>query len=706
MKQLLINRGKPVVIESHIPEVKAHEVLVRVHYSCISSGTEMATISNASQSLASKALGDLKSATEKMIGAVKEHGISATVALIAEKHNQHMAIGYSCSGEVIAVGSKVQRFHVGDLVACAGAGFAHHATHIAVPELLVCKLKDATKIKQASMTTIAAIALQGVRRAQIGLGDKVCVVGLGLLGQLTAQLAVSAGADVTGIDISQSRCLLAKELAGIRVITATDDDLIQDNNYWTHFHGADATLITASSSTPGLIDQAIALTRKRGNIVIVGDVPLTFKREEFYVKEQNLLISSSYGPGRYDYHYELEAKDYPYAFVRWTEQRNLEQCAQMIETGKLNVDALIGKTVALDDAEKIYQDLASSQALSMVISYDAAINKHASAHIKKPLPETLNLAVVGAGGFCKTMLLPQFAQADGANIKMIIDADNAVAQTIAKTYSAHAGKIFDEALVQDNITTVVIATPHASHAEQTLKALQAGKHVFVEKPLAVTQEDFKPLLNYLQNNQDAPLCVDFNRSHAPLITEITKQLQQRTQPMTIMYRMNVGYLPEAHWSQHEHQRGRIIGEGCHIMHLFCHLTNARPRTLSAVAHPATNGMPSTDNTIITVSMSDGSVCTLIYTAQGNKAVEKEYMELHSQGLSFVLHDYKTLHTYSKKEVTKHAHSKGHAELITAACTYFRGKSTQPISLQQIIDATQMSIAADELIRSGGGMIEF
>ena len=779
MKQLFLERGSAQHKQTPTPDVTPNSVLVKVHYSFISTGTEGATLTASGKSLFQKFISTPKVNIEKVKGAVKENGLIGTLALIKSKKNQVIEIGYSCTGQIEAVGEQVSGFAVGDYVACAGAGIANHAEFVLIPQNLAVKLPDATHLKEASLTTIGAIALQGIRRADLRLGEKVCVFGLGLIGQLTVQLAKQSGCEVFGIDIDDSKLALAAQLGCDHVYNARETDIVKDIAFSAQHTGVDATIITAASSDGDIIQSAMELTRRKGKVVLVGDVKIDFDRNPFYTKEIDFLISCSYGPGRYDPIYEHLSRDYPYAYVRWTENRNLQLFANLVQQNKINVAPLIKHEIEFEHAAHAYETLKRERPLGIVLKYideepvrlnpsrrsrkldllrangeinisccdkdssnqkhgeiktsyydkDSSNQKHreiktsyydkdsSNQKLNNPVrPEEralkseclegstrtdLNLALIGAGGFAKVKLLPLISKIKNVSIDAIIDANPTNALNTATQYNAHIHHTdYTHILKKNGINTVVIATPHALHAEQTLACLRSGKAVFVEKPAATTFEQLEELKSFFKKNPECKYGVDFNRSFAPFITEIKQVLAHRTTSLIAHYRMNAGYIPNDHWIQSTRHGRRIIGEACHIFELFCFLTDAKPTSISVetIDTPRAD-LNTTDNFSVQIRFDDGSCCTLLYTALGNTGLNKERMELFFDGKSVVMNDYKELTGYGlPKSFNKKTKSpdKGHAHLITKFMLSVQTGAPLPLSFDRIITATELSLKINQL----------
>lgn len=719
MRQLFLEKGAIVVKEVSRPLLDEQSVLVSVHYSFISSGTELATISNANTSIVNNVPYKIK----KVLEAINDVGIEGTKALIKGKIvGQSAAIGYSCSGKVLEVGSKVTKFRAGDLVACAGASFANHADLIAVPEHLVAKVSHEQHLKAASITTIGAIALQGVRRAQPQLGETVCVIGLGLLGQLTVQLAKASGCTVIGIDLLPERLQLAQSIGADYVYNAQDETIKKEIDFLTQHHGVDHTLVTAASKSDAIMQQAMELTRRKGRVVIIGDVGLNLQRDPFYKKEIDLLISCSYGPGRYDVTYEQKGIDYPYAYVRWTEQRNMQSFIQLLEQGKLAIASLISQETDIEHAAQAYEEIKKRSALGVVLRYQSKQEEGAQAtnnlaslpESKRFIPartEKTRVALVGAGGFAKIKLLPAIAKLSGVKINAIVDADMSNALSISKLYGAARALSHDDELFTDDLAdVVVIASPHKFHCDQAMKALKAGKAVFMEKPMVSSHEQYVQFATFLHRFSDAPLCVDYNRSFSPFMKKIKAAISKRHSPLMVHYRMNAGYISKDHWIQTDIGAGRIIGEACHIIDLFCFLTEAKPLAVSVEAmHAGKDDIFPTDNFSAQITFQDGSICTLLYTSLGHAQLGKERMELFFDGKTIVMDDYAQLHGFgfpnTFHETTVNP-DKGHEALLNQFFQAIKQPSFEPpISFDRLALVAQLTLMIDSLACKGGGVQE-
>jgi len=634
--------------------------------------------------------------------------------LVKGSINKLMPLGYSCSGEVVEVGSNIKIFKVGDFVACAGAGIANHAEYVSCPKNLAVKILNKEFLKQSSITTIGSIALQGIRRANLKLGETVCVIGLGLIGQLTVQLAKLSGCKVFGIDIDNSKLELAKKFGCDYTYNSLETNPVKEIEFHSQHYGVDSTIITAASKDGNIIQQAMEITRKKGKAVLVGDVKIDFLRSPFYEKEIDFCISCSYGPGRYDSSYENSGTDYPYSYVRWTENRNMQLISDMICDGRLNINKLISREFSLNKFENAYESLKIKKYLGAILSYPQA---QELSHQKKPnfeIPQTIkpykkptnqiNVAFIGAGGFAKIKLLPIISKIKNVKIHTIIDTDQTNALNVQRQYqSENFTNNYEEILENESINAVIVSTPHFLHTDQAINCMKSGKAVFVEKPAAVNFEQLSRLENFLKSNKNYLYCVDFNRSFAPFTLKIKEVIGNRATPMVINYRMNSGFIPKTHWIQSEKNGGRIIGEACHIFELFNFLTNSKVSNISVKSiNTKHDDLMSSDNFCTQLSYEDGSICNLIYTAVGNTEMDKELMEIFFDGKSIIMHDYKELTGFglpkSFNAKTKYP-DKGHQELISKFFEAAQNNNPSPISIERILEATKTSLRVNEAIKN-------
>lgn len=626
-------------------------------------------------------------------------------------------VGYSAAGEVVAVGDGVRNIKIGDYVACGGAGQANHAEYITVRQNLVAVVPTGCAIDLAATCTVGAIALQGVRRAEPRLGETVCVVGLGLLGLMTCQMLRANGCIVLGLDPSEDRVARALTL-GIKAAATTPEQFLNQTLHATNGNLADVTIITAAAKSDALINNAMKTTRRKGRVIIVGDVGLNMERAELYRKEIDVLISTSYGPGRYDPAYENDGIDYPYSYVRWTQNRNMQAYLGLIASSAIDVRSLIDEVVPVNEAPAAYQRLASSSMkapVGVLLKYSAD-----SPAFKENTPDTLislaghrgqkpgriGYALVGAGAFGTSMLVPQMdKRKDRFDLRGVVSRDavrggNFARQRHLEILASDLGEV----LKRPDIDLVVIATRHDQHAAQTVEGLNAGKHVFVEKPLALTWEQLEAVQTaYAARTKPALLMVGFNRRFAPAAIELQKLVAKRSGPMIIQYRLNGGFIPRESWIQGTEGGGRNLGEACHMYDFFRALTGSPVTSISANSvAPGNSGYLVNDNFVATLTYADGSLASLTYAANGPKTgLAKERIEVFCDARAFVLDNFTTLSEYPTGNViwSSEEMDKGHfEELSQFGDLIASGAASGPISAEDIFETTAVSLHIEDLLQ--------
>ncbi len=690
MRQLLIKDGSVYVAEVPAPDVGARNVLVRVAYSCISSGTEMVSVQMSGLPLYKRALRQPAN-VKKVLDMVRQQGLRHAMQRVQGTLNAGSPTGYSVSGTVIAIGDEVDGLGVGDRVACAGAGIANHAEFVDVPVNLAVRVPLDVTLADAATVTLGAIALQGVRRAAPTLGETIVVVGLGLLGQLAVQMLRANGCRVVGIDPDPLRRSIAKS-AGATVLDAVDGAHVPQIIRMTE-GGADAVIVTAASSSDVIMSEAFHACRRKGRVVIVGDVGLGLQRADFYAKEIDVLISASYGPGRYDPYYEEGGQDYPIGYVRWTENRNMAAYLSLVESGSLRLAVLDPRVFPLAEAPEAYASLRGAKTLLALLQYDAG-SAHPMRSVAlegrpRPADGRVRVAVVGAGGFARGMHLPNLqALKSDYEIRCVVSRTGANAKAVAQQYgAAQAATDADIALADPCIDLVLIATRHDLHASLALKALRAGKHVLVEKPLALSEDDLRGFEEFYQCGTDGKpvLMTGFNRRFSPAVLAIARMLADRSAPMIVNYRMNAGYIPVNHWVHGPEGGGRNVGEACHIYDLFHLLTGAPWTTVDAKAiRPRSAHWRADDNFVATSRHADGSVCTLTYTALGHSSHPKERMEVYCDGMVAVLDDYRSTTFAGRPDAgwSSKTQRKGQLEELQHLAECLRRHGPWPVGLPQ------------------------
>jgi predicted dehydrogenase/threonine dehydrogenase-like Zn-dependent dehydrogenase len=704
VKQVLIKKGKTYTDDVPAPMVNKDSILVKVYYSCISAGTEISSLMSSGNSKIKDVLSDPNKVV-KAIDHVKKEGLSRTIQKAQGKFEEAEQIGYSASGVAIKIGDNIKDIKVNEKVACAGAGIANHAEYIEVPGNLLVKIPDDVDFDSASTVALGAIALQGVRRANVTLGEYVAVIGLGILGQITVQLLKANGCRVIGVDLDERRLQKALELGMNKGTNPENDDILKIATSFSNGYGIDAVIITAATNSKAPLAQAFQMCRKKGRVVLVGVVGMEINREDMYKKELDFLIATSYGPGRYDEQYEQKGIDYPYAYVRWTENRNMEEYLKLIADQKINIKPLIEQEYKIEDAPLAYEELMTSETKPLItlLKYKQEEEQPARkvAVQSKPIERngTINVAIVGAGRFAKETHLPNLMKLKNIyNIHAIMSKTGSNAKTTAQQFGAkYATTDYEEILGDKDIDAVFITTRHNLHAKMAMAALRAGKAVFLEKPMALNKEELDGLITTIHETQK-PFMVGFNRRFSKFAREAKKQLAERINPMIINYQMNAGYIPYNHWVHTEEGGGRIIGEACHIFDLFNYFIDAEVESIFVEKiTPKTEYYSAQDNIVVTLKYKDGSVCTLTYTGLGSNQYPKEFCQIYNDGKIIIIDDYRSLEGYGLKlkKIKSTEPGKGRYEELVEFANYLKGNIQPPIPLWQLIQATEISFMVDE-----------
>lgn len=648
MKQVVLQDGRAEVVEVPAPLAPSGGVLVRVAYSVISTGTELANLQGTAESAIAKARRKPALALQAVQGALHE-GVGITVERIRNRLRQPVATGYSCAGIITEVGAGVTDLRVGQLVACAGADCAWHAEYVAVPRLLVCPLPDGVDARAGASAAIGAIALQGVRQAQIEIGSTVVVVGLGLVGLLTVQIARAAGAVVIGVDPVSERRAQAERL-GARA-TATPEDAGLHVRELTRGLGADRVIITAATKSNEPLQQAMDWARKRGVVVIVGDVGLELTRSPFYEKEIELRIACSYGPGRYDAAYERGGIDYPAPYVRWTENRNMESYLELLRSGSVDWDALASREMPMEEATGAFEALTApgDRPLAVMLRFSPPPNAEAPMRRSVALPPRpvtrgiVRLGVIGAGAFARAVHLPNLKRMEdtfavtGIASRTGVHAQAAAHEIGATFYTTD----YHELLERRDVDAVLIATRHDQHAALAAAALDAGKAVFLEKPVAVNQAQLDELLAKVAA-VGLPFMVGFNRRFSTAQRFLAERVSQRvgSGAVLITYRVNADPGTAADWSHGVEGGGRAVGEACHMVDFLHSLTGEGPVVDLQVLSLAAAGERPDANFSAQLRFANGTLATLIYTTRGHRSLAKERIEVMIGGEALVVDDFR------------------------------------------------------------------
>lgn len=689
-----------------MPSITDGMVLVENKFSLISSGTERSTVKIAKANLLGKAR-QRPDLVAQVLGNIKKEGLTATFNKVKTKLDSLKAMGYSTAGTVLISLDNNTSFQPGDRVACAGQGYASHAEIVGVPQNLVVKIPDNVSFEEAAFTTLGAIALQGVRQAEPRLGEKVCIIGLGLLGQLTGQLLKANGCDVFGIDLSYRLIALANEISVTKALHRNDPNLVSACDNFTNGQGFDSVIITAAAPTNDPIVLATEICRRKGKIVVVGDVKMDVPRDPyFYRKELELKISCSYGPGRYDVEYEEGGVDYPFAYVRWTEQRNMEAFVDMVSKGLVNLKPLITHTFNIDQAEDAYEIVLGKRLephIGILLRYSDHEKKFITLRQIKNLPvKQLNVGFIGAGSFAQNYLIPN-VKLFGASLDTVVTSKGITSKNAAEKFGFNfcSAEIRD-VLEKTGINVVFIATPHSSHAQQVIQSLKARKIVFVEKPLAITEEELNAIIEVKSLN-NLPLLVGFNRRFAPISVSLKKEFENSGEPLVINIRVNAGFIPKEHWTQiPEIGAGRIIGEMCHFVDLMQFFTNAEPVKVYADCIQSNNEkLKPDDNISIVIKFNNGSIGNLIYVANGDKSLPKEHIEIFGAGKVGVINDFQngSIHSGNKCKKLKSS-GKGHEQEVKAFLTALQEGKDSPISFRSLCLTTIATFRIIDSLKTG------
>ena len=705
MRQLLLNKGNLVVKELAQPLLSDHSLLVAVHYTYISSNTTVTKI-NTEESFFSNIPHKVKRVLESVAGSSRSD---------VDTDNQ-ITNGYSCAGHVVSVGKKVKNFAPGDFIACVDLGYLPHSDLACVPEYGAVRVTNEAYLKAASLTGLATYALQGVRRAQLQIGDRVCVFGLDIVGLLTVQLAKLAGCLVIGIDTEATRLEVAKKLGADTVFHLSRDDIYKEINLMTERHGADISFVV--SSTDHAIDHAIAVSRAQGKIVLFGSANMSSVQKQRYTKDVDILIASGLHLG------QKEVDETP---ARWTENKNMEICEQMIEQGKLQLAPLLEEEISIKQIKQTYQRIQKKLIVGAVLAYkqiafsqaSSMSGCHTGGAVKftvqtdtfvPAVSDQVRVGVIGVGTFAQQTLLPLLAKLRNVSVKAVVDSDVRKARVIAKRYGNVKTFVKAQDLFANNLIDVaVIASAHTVHAEHALRALQSGKAVLLEKPMVTDFSQLQRLCSFLRKNQHAPFCVDYHYPFAPFSQKIKAVVKKRRTPMMIHYRVN-RELMRSDRIRSTMKAGYILGDASQIVDLFCYLTDARPVSIAVEAmHSSRDDIFPTDNVSVQISFSEGSVCTLLYTVLGHAGMGAERMEIFYDEKAILMEDYMELYGFGLPawfNETITVPDNGHERLVSQFFNSLKDESlVAPIDPDRLHMIAEVSLLIDQLACEGGGKKE-
>ena len=691
MKQLVVEQNNPIPIlwDTPIPNPGPGEILIKNHYSVVSSGTELAAIDVANTSVVDKFQNP--SNIERGLDLLQNEGVKAVWNAIFPKNLIPIQLGYSSSGEVVKVGKGVSEFHIGDKVVSNGS----HAEYVVVNENLCSRIDDNTDIKEAAFTVLGSIALHGLRLSDTSLGSKVVVIGLGVIGQLVCRLAEAQGSEVVGIDPDNERTK-----NGDNFYTSIDD---------IEFTNVDTVIITAASISNDPIEVATKIARNKAKIVVIGDVPLNISRNDFYYKELELVVSKSYGPGRYDKQYEILGNDYPIEYVRWTENRNFEAFTKLLSQKQIHILDLVSEEVAFENAPSVYEKFEEEiKPLSIILRYDIIGEPKIELGNNLPLePKTskVNLGILGAGNFAATTILPVLKELKrDCNILGIASSKGLSSELLAKNFKIkNKYSTEDDILNAEEIQAVLILTPHNNHAELVIKALEKGKAVYVEKPLALDLQSLIDIEESIYRSENPKLFIGFNRRFSKSV-QFVKQKLIDSSANSINFRFSVPTLDDDHWTNiKEIGGGRIVGEAVHAIDLACYLFDSLPQSISANAPIDKIKNKAKDNQVfLNINFANGAHAALQYFSEANNILSKERLEVHGGGNSYILEDFKMLR-YLEGSVDRSktfSSGKGHKESLQVFFDYVRDKSQNPFTWEEIKAVSKAAIIAQDFINSG------
>ncbi|QDV44197.1 Glucose--fructose oxidoreductase precursor [Stieleria neptunia] len=706
MRQILQNLGSGETLLAEVPCPRRAEggVLIQSVRSLVSLGTEKMLVDFGKGSYLAKARSQ-PDKVKQVLQKIKTDGLLTTVDAVRAKLDTPIPLGY-CNVGVVAETSRQSRFAIGDRVISNGP----HAEMVSVPENLVAKIPSGVSDEAAAFTVVSAIGLQGIRLLQPTLGERIVVSGLGLIGLLAVQMLRAHGCEVLGIDFDDDKLKLAESFGAMTVNLAADQDPVLAAEHWTGGQGVDGVLVTASTKSDELIHQAATMCRKRGRIVLVGVVGLNLRRADFYEKELSFQVSCSYGPGRYDANYEQRGLDYPIGFVRWTEQRNFEAVLQLLDGGKIETESLTTHRFVFDDALRGYEAIHEKGAMGILLEYEQENRPERHSRLlwvgnqSKELPgsktDDPSVAFIGAGGFTTRMLLPLLPKQNVVRHSITSGTGVSASHAAKKFGFSRCGTDTRAVLEDETVDAVFITTPHSTHASFVVQALTHGKHVFVEKPLAMNREDLNQVSDCLNENPSQRLMVGFNRRFSPHTVALKNWLRSTSSSKALVLTINAGKIPADHWTQDlEVGGGRIIGEACHFIDLARFIADSPVESVVATAMRGGDGILG-DCAAIQLTFQDGSIATIHYLANGHKAFAKERIEVFAGGKVFVVDNFRRSYVVGdKKSLKTRGQDKGHAGEVEAFLQLACREGRWPIPTEELIEVSLATIDADEQIRT-------
>lgn len=700
MKQIIqdLKKGDTILEEVPVPMIKPGSVLIKTTKTLVSLGTEKMLVEFGKANFLQKARRQ-PDKVKMVLDKINTDGLKPTLDAVFNKLNQPLPLGYCNVGEVVAIGKGVTEFNIGDRVASNG----NHAEYVLVPKNLVAKIPDNVTDEEAVFTVIGSIGLQGIRLLNPTFGETIVVVGLGLIGLVTAELLKANGCDVIGFDYDSEKVKIAKEKGIIAINPSEGSNQVKFVESYTNGIGADGVIITASSKSNEIIAQSAQMCRKLGRVILVGVIGLDISRADFYNKEITFQVSCSYGPGRYDEEYEQKGNDYPIGYVRWTEKRNFEAVLYALSKGMLDVKPLITERIPLEDYQKIYGDMGSSKSIASILEYN----------LTQPPVDTVKIisksfkgnkgviGIIGAGNFTSATILPNLKKLN-ANIKYIASSSGLSSTIMAKQYKiSNSTTNLKEILLDEDIDLVFVTTKHNMHASMVLDTIKSDKNVFVEKPLALNSKELDDIINEY-SKRNVSISVGFNRRFAPLAIKMKKVLGNDNSPMNIIATMNAGFIPANVWVHDiEVGGGRIVGEACHYIDLCSYLSGSKVVSV-CMNSMGTNPNENSDNASILLKYENGSNAVINYFANGSKSYSKERVEVFSQERTLIMDNWRNLKGYGFNGFSKCSSNqdKGHYNQFNELLKNQKEGKGGIIPFEEIVNTTKASFAAIESLKKG------
>lgn len=710
MKQVIASAGNVKVVEVPTPTCGPDEVLVRSAFSLISTGTETWTIGATEPLNARQLVGNrskLRKAVDLTANVWKAEGAAGVADYVRFVRNPQVPLGYSVSGQVTLVGKNIHDVVVGDRVACAGEGKACHAEFIVAPRNLLAKVPPDVDLQDAAFATVGAIALHGFRRSGSQIGETVGVIGAGLVGNLTVQIAKAAGCRVVAIDLREDRLELAKAIGADLTLLSNDGHLADHVLYFSEGRGLDNVIICAATDKSDPVNLAARLARDRGKITIVGRVGMDFDRKDYFQKELETTMSRSLGPGRFDPDYELKGRDYPISYVRWTLSRNLEGFLDLLARKKVDVKGLLAGVYPVEEASAAYQSLERESKVAVLLKYEQVAlqveTSHSGVLTRRKAEGKIQAALVGPGNYAKEILIPALRRNPSFNLRWIVSSNPLNARRFGERYHFEkCGTDYSGVLSDNELDLVVITTPNNMHAQMVIDAARAGKTVFVEKPLCINEDQLKEVVSVVRETR-AAVVVGFNRRYAPLVTALKGEMGKLDGPFLLNYRVNADFIQSSRWVQDPNVGGgRIIAECCHFFDLFSFLLGSKdPQVHVSTAGVTASTTITRDNLVVVLKYPEGSVASLTYSALGNRSMERERLEVFGQGTAFALDDFKSLGIFEptgSRRISKNSTDKGHAAELEEVAKLVRGEKSSALTFEEAVETTRLSFLVEALAR--------